>query len=192
MPECCSPIIIQTTSAAPRQRPSVTACRFTPHERTWWRLADTGHFHKSDDAKSAETRTLSDGQEFDLGTTPDGDAGWTLHASFTPGHAPGHVTFRESRYDTVMAGDMISTISTVVVSPPHGHLATYLASLQRLLREPMGTLIPGHGPAVRTGHAVIEKYLRHRARREVGLIEALGKAKTATPSSLVKSVYLGR
>ena len=38
---------------------------------------------------------------------------------------------------------------SIVIDPPEGHLRTYLQSLDRLLTEPIGTLYPAHGPAMR-------------------------------------------
>ena len=60
-------------------------------------------------------RPIHDGVELPLGTAPDGSEGWTLTAHHTPGHAPGHLCFRESRYGAVLAGDLVSTVSTIVI-----------------------------------------------------------------------------
>ena len=94
---------------------------------------------------------IADGDTIDLGTAPDGRAGWQLEAIFTPGHDRGHLAFRESRYGALMAGDMVSTVATIMIDPPEGHLATYMDSLERLSRVPMTTLYPAHGPAVPNG-----------------------------------------
>jgi glyoxylase-like metal-dependent hydrolase (beta-lactamase superfamily II) len=83
---------------------------------------------------------------------------------------------------------MLSTVSTIVVDPPEGHLKSYLDSLERLLREPMGTLHPAHGPAARDGHRLVRQYLRHRAQRETALVQALQKG-PATIDELVPIIY---
>jgi ribonuclease/clavin/mitogillin len=88
----------------------------------------------------------------------------------------------------VIVGDMLSTVSTIVIDPPEGHLATYLQSLERLLREPMTTLYPAHGPAMRDGHRLIQKYLRHRGQRETALVETLRQGPIAA-ADLVAKVY---
>jgi len=119
-------------------------------------------------------RALADGDILPLGTSPDGQPGWTLQVLYTPGHAHGHLSFRESRYGAILAGDMISTVSTIVIVPPEGHLGTYLASLRRLRALPSGTLYPAHGPAKRDSHAVIDAYVAHRAERERKVVGALG------------------
>jgi len=118
-------------------------------------------------------RELEDGEIIPLGTAPDGQPGWNLEVLHTPGHAPGHLSFRESRYGAILAGDMISTLSTIVIAPPDGHLGTYLDSLMRLRALPSATIYPAHGPAKRDSHAVIDGYLQHRAERERKVVAAL-------------------
>jgi glyoxylase-like metal-dependent hydrolase (beta-lactamase superfamily II)/8-oxo-dGTP pyrophosphatase MutT (NUDIX family) len=134
-------------------------------------------------------RALEDGDRIELGTAPDGSTGWELVAVHTPGHDRGHLCFRESRYQALVAGDMLSTVSTIVVDPPEGHLATYLRSLERLLEEPVGTLYPAHGPAIRDGQRLVRQYLRHRAQRESALLKALAEAGPVTAAALVPRVY---
>ena len=134
-------------------------------------------------------RPLEDGDTVPLGVAPDGSADWHLTALFTPGHDQGHLCFRDSRYGVLAAGDMLSTVSTIVIDPPEGHLRTYLASLERLLEEPIHTLYPAHGPAVRDGQKLVRQYLRHRAQRESALLKALDAEGPARPEDLVPGVY---
>ena len=133
-------------------------------------------------------RPIADGDSIELGTAPDGSDGWRLVALFTPGHDRGHLCFSESRYRALIAGDMISTVSTIIIDPPEGDLGVYLQSLERLLRTPVDTLYPAHGPAVRDGHRIVRHYVRHRAQRENALLEALA-AGAARPADLVPLVY---
>ena len=42
-------------------------------------------------------------------------------------------------------GDMVSTLSSVVIAPLDGDLAVYLASLERLRRYDCRLLLPAHG-----------------------------------------------
>ncbi|MBM4063476.1 MAG: MBL fold metallo-hydrolase [Planctomycetes bacterium] len=129
---------------------------------------------------------LDEGGRLALGRSPDGNPGWELLAIHTPGHDRGHLCFRDSRYGAVLVGDMLSTISTIVVDPPEGHLATYLQSLERLLREPLTTLYPAHGPAQRDGHRLVKQYLRHRRQRETSLVQALRQGGGAIEQLLPK------
>ncbi len=134
------------------------------------------------------TRFINHGDQLELGRSPDGQSNWKLRVYHTPGHARGHLVFQESRYGAVLAGDMISTISTIVISPPEGHLATYLKSLEFLKTIATDTLYPAHGPAVVDGQKVIQYYLNHRKERELKLIKSLKKG-ARTISELVQEVY---
>lgn len=131
---------------------------------------------------------LDCGMKLQLGRSPDGQAGWELLAVHTPGHDRGHLCFRESRYGSMLVGDMLSTVSTIIVDPPEGHLATYLQSLERLATQPMTTLYPAHGPAMRDGQKLVKQYLRHRRQREAKLVEVLQQG-PATAAELLPKVY---
>ncbi|MBK8099721.1 MAG: MBL fold metallo-hydrolase [Planctomycetes bacterium] len=131
---------------------------------------------------------LDDGMRVPLGRSPDGRDGWELLAIHTPGHDRGHLCFRDSRYGAVLVGDMLSTISTIIVDPPEGHLATYLHSLERLATEPLTTLYPAHGPALRDGQRLVKQYLRHRRQREATLVQALAQG-GGTIDELLPKVY---
>ena len=124
---------------------------------------------------------FSDGERYQVGNI---DA----VAIHTPGHDRGHLCFRESRYGAMLAGDMLSTISSIVIDPPEGHLATYLASLERLAQGPMTTLYPAHGPAMRDGQRLVAQYLRHRRQREASLVAALEQG-GGTVEQLLPKVY---
>jgi glyoxylase-like metal-dependent hydrolase (beta-lactamase superfamily II) len=111
-----------------------------------------------------------------LAVTPLGDgqllAGrWRVHA--TPGHARDHVVFHDERSGALVAGDMVSTLSTIVVDPPEGDMAAYEASLARLQALSPRALYPGHGPAAPDGAGLLARYLAHRAEREAKVVAAL-------------------
>lgn len=131
---------------------------------------------------------LEGGDELPLGEAPDGAPGWHLTAIHTPGHDRGHLCFRESRYGAVIVGDMLSTVSTIIVDPPEGHLATYLRSLDVLAREPISTLYPAHGPAQKNGQRLIAQYVRHRRQRETALVKSLEQG-GGTITELLPKVY---
>ena len=131
---------------------------------------------------------LRDGDRLELGTAPDGSGDWHLKVLHTPGHAVDHLCYIDSRYHAAIVGDMLSTVSTILIDPPEGHMHTYLASLQRLLGTPMNVLFPAHGPPRRDGHALIRRFLRHRQKRE----DALKAALSGTPrgmDELLPQVY---
>lgn len=135
-----------------------------------------------------DPRALNDGDELPLGTALDGSAGWVLRAYHTPGHDRGHLVFVDSRHGAALAGDLVSTVSSIIIDPPEGHLATYLESLRRMLTVPMGMLHPAHGPVAREGHRVLSAYLEHRAEREAELLAALGRG-GGSVGELVADVY---
>ena len=135
-----------------------------------------------------QTRALEDGDVLELGCAPDGSPDWRLHVLHTPGHAPGHLAFLEDRYRAAVVGDMVSTLSTIVIDPPEGHMATYLDSLRRLRDADIGTLYPAHGPAHRAGRELLEHYLAHREAREDKLRAALAEGH-ATLDALLPIVY---
>ena len=131
---------------------------------------------------------LRDGDRLPLGTAPDGTKDWHLAVLHTPGHAVDHLCFIDSRYHAAIVGDMLSTVSTIIINPPEGHLGTYLRSLNRLLDTPMKTLFPAHGPASRDGHALVRRFLKHREKRENAVKRALGNEPQAL-DELVPRVY---
>ena len=96
----------------------------------------------------------------------------------TPGHARGHVAFHDERTGALLTGDMISTLSTIVIDPPDGNMEDYLASLERLSALGPRTLYPAHGPPTQGAVAKLEEYLRHRREREAKVLSAAAGAGT--------------
>lgn len=119
------------------------------------------------------TLPLGGGESLPLGAAPDGSPGWTLSVRFVPGHAPGHLAFEESRYGAMMLGDMVSSVSSILISPEDGDLAEYLESLRRLAAECRGVAYPAHGVPVVAGRELLERQVRHREAREERLLGAL-------------------
>jgi glyoxylase-like metal-dependent hydrolase (beta-lactamase superfamily II)/8-oxo-dGTP pyrophosphatase MutT (NUDIX family) len=119
------------------------------------------------------TGTIQGGERLDLGPAPDGSGPWHLEAIHTPGHASGHLVFYEPRYRLLFAGDMVSTVSPVVIAPPDGDLAVYLDSLRRLQSLNSRLLLPAHGGVSASPGKTIDQCLAHRAQREKQLLDAL-------------------
>ena len=118
-------------------------------------------------------RPLAEGDTLDLGEAPDGSPGWRLEVRFVPGHAPGHLAFVESRYGAMVAGDMVSSLSSILISPEDGDLGQYMESLRRLAAECRGVVYPGHGVPVVAGADLLRKQIGHREAREESVLEAL-------------------
>jgi glyoxylase-like metal-dependent hydrolase (beta-lactamase superfamily II)/8-oxo-dGTP pyrophosphatase MutT (NUDIX family) len=135
-----------------------------------------------------EFQCLDHEQEIELGSSPDGRVGWKLRAFYTPGHAPGHVAYQESRYGAILAGDLISTLSSILIDPRDGHLRTYMESLQSIESVARGTVYPAHGPAARDGKEAIRQQILHRQEREEQILQALTREPQSV-DALVKKVY---
>lgn len=131
---------------------------------------------------------LEDGDSLDLGVAPDGSRNWRLTAFHLPGHAPDHLVFRESRFGAVLAGDLVSTVSSILVDPSQGRLSEYMHSLGRLQGLTSGFIYPGHGPPSHRGRAVVKRTIEHRKRREAQLVEALSE-QPQSPQELLDRVY---
>lgn len=131
---------------------------------------------------------LADGDIIDLGIAPDGSEGWQLSVLHTPGHAVDHLCFLDNRYQSAIVGDMVSTVSTILINPPHGHMRTYLDSLNRLLACDIKTLYPAHGPAHRDGSSLIRYFIQHRHEREQHTVQVLDR-KPAKLFDILPEVY---
>ena len=148
------------------------------------------------DLDGCETRELRDADELYLGPPVDaagrpGEPGaepWSLRAYHTPGHDRGHLVLLENGCNAALVGDLCSTVSTIVIDPPEGHMGTYLKSLERMLQVPMGVLHPAHGPVHPDGHTLLRAYLEHRKQREQRLLAQL-QAQPLELAELARSVY---
>ncbi|MBI5069256.1 MAG: MBL fold metallo-hydrolase [Deltaproteobacteria bacterium] len=106
--------------------------------------------------------------------------GGRWRALHTPGHARGHLAFRDERSGAVAAGDLLSTLSTIVIDPPEGDMAVYLASLARVRALEPRTLYPAHGQPAPDGVRALDDYLAHRRLREAKVAAALVPGGTLT------------
>jgi glyoxylase-like metal-dependent hydrolase (beta-lactamase superfamily II) len=135
-------------------------------------------------------RTLDDGERLNLGRCPDGGGPWHLEAIHTPGHAPGHLAFYEPRYRLLFAGDMVSTITSIVIVPPEGDLTVYLQALERLRAFDCRLLLPSHGNVSARPAETLNDCIAHRAKREKQLLEALAVGPRAV-DELAEELYDG-
>ena len=131
-------------------------------------------------ALAGDVRPLAESDSLDLGTAPDGSPGWKLDVRFVPGHAPGHLAFVDSRYGAMVVGDMVSSLSSILISPEDGDLGKYMESLRRLAADCEGVVYPAHGVPVVAGRALLKRQIQHREAREASLLDALD----ARPASL--------
>jgi len=128
-------------------------------------------------------RQVRDGEVLVLGAL-------RFHAIHTPGHASGHLCLWEPASRTLVAGDMLAGVGTIIIDPPDGDMALYLGSLARLRALDPAVAVPAHGEPIHSAVAKIDEYVRHRLWREVRILDAL-RAHTgpAFAADLVPAVY---
>lgn len=130
--------------------------------------------------------TLDEGDRVELqGPTP-----MTLEALHTPGHAPGHLCFREPSSGAMIVGDMVASVGTILIEPTDGDMAVYLDSLARLREIAPSMLLPAHGDPIHDPEAVLSHYIDHRLARERKVRAALdAHGGPAEPEDLVPAAY---
>ncbi|HEX5757742.1 MAG TPA: MBL fold metallo-hydrolase, partial [Thermoanaerobaculia bacterium] len=128
--------------------------------------------------------TLEDGERVVLAGEPP----LALRVVHTPGHARGHLCFFDEEGRTLVAGDLVAGVGTIVVDPPEGDMDDYLASLEKALALAPATLLPAHGPAIHGGAAKLREYLEHRLWREERVLAAWRDG-LRTPVAMLPTVY---
>ena len=117
--------------------------------------------------------------------------GVRLRVLHTPGHASNHLCYlltEATGEGLLFTGDHVMQGSTVVINPPDGDMAAYLASLQALLDEPLHWLAPGHGFLVAEPHAVLRALIAHRLKREAKVAAVLAATAGASGPALIQAL----
>ena len=123
-----------------------------------------------------------DGHTIDLGPA-------TLTALHTPGHASNHLCWLLRGEEVLFSGDHVMDGSTVVIAPPDGDMADYLAQLERLRALGLRAIAPGHGKLITDPDARLDAYLIHRREREVQVVDTLGRLGSGTVEDIVAVIY---
>jgi glyoxylase-like metal-dependent hydrolase (beta-lactamase superfamily II) len=126
---------------------------------------------------------LAPGEVFEAGDV-------RLRAIHTPGHTPDHLCYLAEPDGLLFTGDTVLGRGTSVIDPPEGDMAAYMRSLETLRELEPAVIYPGHGPVVFTPKGKLDHYLRHRARREERILEAVTGGRR-TPAEIVPDVYAG-
>ena len=129
-----------------------------------------------------KTRTLVEGDTLDL----DGTVLRVLH---TPGHAPGHLAFFDEKRRALLAGDLVSGLSTILVGPADGDMSAYLDSLRRVAALDPKTVFPSHGPWLPA--ASLAATIAHRVQREAGILAVLHDGVPRSLSAIAIAAYAG-
>jgi glyoxylase-like metal-dependent hydrolase (beta-lactamase superfamily II)/8-oxo-dGTP pyrophosphatase MutT (NUDIX family) len=132
------------------------------------------------DSSFVPARQPGEGERLSLGPSTH------LRALHTPGHASNHVCWLLEEEGMLFTGDHVMQGSTVVINPPDGDMAAYLAALQRLQALPLQWLAPGHGFLVAEPARAIQALIEHRLKREAKVVAAVQRR----PGSLAELVML--
>ncbi len=156
------------------------------HLRERWGVKIAAHPITANDLAGsvAVDRTFADDERLELPGRP----GWSLRVFHTPGHARGHVCIFEEKNGSLITGDLMAGVGTIVIDPPEGHMATYFNSLQRMQALHLKALFPAHGPVMANAKEKIQEYLDHRVLRETNILKAW-QGGARSPASIVKAVY---
>ncbi len=119
------------------------------------------------DTSFAPDVALQGGEMFNL------PGGTTLEVIHTPGHAGNHLCYRLHEERMLFTGDHVMQGSTVVINPPDGDMAAYIASLRELMHLDLDWLAPGHGFLMPQPRAAMQRIIDHRLAREAKVFAAL-------------------
>ena len=148
---------------------------------THGRIADHPHWQ---DASFRPDVALAGGEVFAL------PGGATLRVVHTPGHASNHLCYLLEEEKLLFTGDHVMQASTVVINPPDGDMAAYVASLRSLLDADLEWLAPGHGFLMHEPRKALQAIIEHRLRREAKVVDALrALGPDASTDALLARVY---
>jgi glyoxylase-like metal-dependent hydrolase (beta-lactamase superfamily II)/8-oxo-dGTP pyrophosphatase MutT (NUDIX family) len=120
------------------------------------------------------------------------DEGVTLRVIHTPGHASNHLCYLLEEEQTLFTGDHVMQGSTVVINPPDGDMAAYIASLQTLpdaCAPGVEWLAPGHGFLMDEPRRAFAGIVAHRLQRETKVLEAVRAHGPGRADELLPQVY---
>lgn len=127
---------------------------------------------------------LEDGDRHTLA----GDPPLRVRVCHTPGHSRGHLCFFDEDRGSLIAGDLVSSLSTIVVDPPEGDMDAYLDSLRAMAELAPTTLFPAHGPPIIEAVGKLEEFHHHRLEREAQVLAAWQRGRRSA-GEMVAEVY---
>ena len=140
-----------------------------------------------------ETVVVEEGADLDFAPdveVRDGDViqcgGFSFECVYTPGHTSNHMCFRLREERALFCGDHVMGWSTTIVSPPDGHMGTYIASLERLLEDDDGSYWPTHGAPICNPKPHVESLVRHRRLRARQVEECLREGVDTIPDMVAR------
>ena len=146
-------------------------------------------------AADGGTVVVEEGADFEFAPdveVRDGDViecdGFSFECVYTPGHTSNHMCYRLREDRALFCGDHVMGWSTTIVSPPDGHMGTYVASLQRLLDADDRTYWPTHGAPIHDPKPYVDSLIEHRLLR-ARQVEACLRDGIDTIPEMVKLLY---
>jgi endoribonuclease LACTB2 len=134
-------------------------------------------------AEAGPDEKVSDGETISVG-------GLTVEVVHTPGHTLGSMCLYLREERALFTGDTALGLGTVAISPPpHGDMALYLQSLDRLKGYDCAVMLPGHGQAVHDVKRKLQELIDHRLEREEQVLRLLAEGKT-TPKAMLSAIYM--
>ena len=132
-------------------------------------------------------RALVDGETLALAGPVD-ERWRVLH---TPGHAQGHVCLLGEAGGTLVAGDMVASVGTILIAPGDGDMGVYIAQLRRLAALGARLALPAHGEPIDEPTALFERYVAHRLAREAKILGSVVRCGAAggTDDAIVQGAY---
>ncbi|HZP27882.1 MAG TPA: MBL fold metallo-hydrolase, partial [Acidimicrobiia bacterium] len=107
----------------------------------------------------------------------------------TPGHAPNHLCFLLEEERALFTGDLVLEGMWSVVSPTRGgDMAVYLKTLERLKKQRLTRICPGHGDVIEEPKTRLEEYIAHRKQREQQVLKLVKKG-PAKVADIVAALY---
>ena len=132
------------------------------------------------------SRELVDGEVISL-AGKFGEERWTvLH---TPGHAPGHICLHNVETRTLVVGDMVASLGTILIAPGDGDMKMYLEQLERLAKLDASLALPAHGEPIEEPSKLFRKYIEHRLMRENKVFQAIAQSPGLSDIDLVPIAY---
>ena len=98
---------------------------------------------------------------------------WCLETIWTPGHLDDHICLAWKEGNGIFSGDHVMGWSTTFISPPHGDMTRYMASLHRLKAYKVARFFPGHGEIVSDPQILLDERIAHRLKREGQILTLL-------------------
>jgi glyoxylase-like metal-dependent hydrolase (beta-lactamase superfamily II) len=90
---------------------------------------------------------------------------------------------------TLVVGDMVASLGTILIAPGDGDMKMYLEQLERLAELDASLALPAHGEPIEEPSKLFRKYIEHRLMRENKVFSAIARSPGLSDVDLVPLVY---